>query len=188
MAEITPAKDTYLSSYYPTWVAGSATGIVICEYGNVYRALLAFDISGLKRASSAILSAYMDVGSVEGLQATVQRMLITDWVESEATWLIYKTGNSWNADGCNGTGTDFTTLNAASSLAPASSNWQNWDITGIFNDAIKGGLNVLSVRVIGDGFVSGGAQYASKNYPLPSYRPKITYTEAPAGGGGGMLF
>jgi hypothetical protein len=95
----------------------------------------------------------------------------TDWVESEATWNIYKTGSNWTT-----AGGDYVTSSPAggSKVMPASFGWVSWDILAIVQDAQTNGIAVE--LLLKDGTESGDAlgEFHSKEYTSDtSLRPKL---------------
>lgn len=76
--------------------------------------LSAYDIPGTNAIDSSILFLNVRfelVGSNDTMHIRF-RLLLQPWVEAEATWLIYSTGNSWDAAGAKTSGTDFSATNA----------------------------------------------------------------------------
>ncbi|GAI55677.1 unnamed protein product, partial [marine sediment metagenome] len=59
----------------------------------------------------------------------------TDWVETQATWLIYKTGSNWTA-----AGGDYVTSSPSggSAIVPTPPGWMSWDVLAIVQDAYDG--------------------------------------------------
>ena len=106
-------KDTYMSFEAGQTTTNYGTSTVfkvsVPGDGSDKRALLKFDISAIP-AGVALESAslVLDCSSISGA-TTLQLYLIlrSDWVESEATNIIYKTGNDWTAPGAQGAGNDY---------------------------------------------------------------------------------
>lgn len=109
-------KDTYMSFEAGQTTTNYGTSTVfkvsVPGDGSDKRALLKFDISAIP-AGVALESAslVLDCSSFSGAATTLQLYLIlrSDWVESEATNIIYKTGNDWTAPGAQGAGNDYQT-------------------------------------------------------------------------------
>jgi hypothetical protein len=73
------------------------------------------------------------------------RLLRTDWVETEATWYIYKTGSSWGWSGALNDTTDFTTVAAAYAGAPGAYLWAEWDVTRQVETALASVSGVVHI-------------------------------------------
>jgi hypothetical protein len=81
-----------------------------------YRGLLHFDVSDLP-AGATINSATLDlnilVADTAATAAEVRRVTQASWVEAEATWNSYSTGNSWTSAGGDYTATGEVAWNHA---------------------------------------------------------------------------
>lgn len=101
----TGGKDTFIYQPAPTTPLGSATSLYIGEQNNgtgaINRTLLAFDFSSLAGAlpSSMTLSlwSHNNLSSAAATFAAYRQK--RNWVEAEATWNEYSTGNSWSTAG-----------------------------------------------------------------------------------------
>ena len=95
-------KDTYLRSTAATTnfdsqnlrVGFTASGSVVS------RTLMHFDITQASiPAGSTIVSAYLRLWATQadsaGAAATIKRLTNASWVENQATWNVYSTGNNW---------------------------------------------------------------------------------------------
>lgn len=120
-------NDTFLDYGAPTSNNGSAEqGIAGCMFGspNHYRLLLKFDISSIP-AGAVITSATLSLwyGTLFGSNATgtieVYRVKRA-WVENQATWNIWSTGNNWSTAGCDDTTNDREASNIGTASTPAS--------------------------------------------------------------------
>lgn len=120
---LSPLKDQQVWSLLNTTNFGSATTMhcgIDQTFGGTYRAILSFDISSIP-LTAKVLTASLSVrvvsvvGTVPGY--TINRILQRAWVEAQATWQIYSTGNSWASPGL-GAETDYTATDAGSYSAP----------------------------------------------------------------------
>ena len=97
----TGTEDTYLFEASPTLNFGTNGSL---ESGPT---LIRFDLSSLVGATitDAYLSMQVSSGSAASDTLTVRRCLRA-WVESEATWNEFSSGNGWGTAGAQGDGTD----------------------------------------------------------------------------------
>lgn len=115
--------DTYLSSTAPTssfgTVAYTRVGYVT-KGSNSLVSLYSFDLTGIVGPiKSAVLSRLVqDTIPVPQGSPTKIRRVLRDFVEAEATWNLWRTGNSWTTPGCGGAETDYTALHEVSSSLP----------------------------------------------------------------------
>lgn len=98
--------DTFIQSNAATTNRGTATGLEIGENSGitkaVSRALIKFDLSPIP--STAIISSATLTITPESDRSNNARTLSVyrqkrAWVETEATWNIYSTGNNWQTAG-----------------------------------------------------------------------------------------
>lgn len=122
MAQITfyPADVVWISNDYPTINNdGASTGAVgrlqLKEPVGYYtwRTLLRTDISSIPVGSiiadtSKVRLYVTDMSGGVGWAAVIYRCLRA-WVESQATWNVWSTGNNWTTPGAGGYGTDVYT-------------------------------------------------------------------------------
>lgn len=121
MASVTlnPSADTKIISTIPTTNFGTdADGIDVGEWkggsGDVRRSLMKFDLSSIP-AGSEITSATLRLYDTGADLATNTRTMFANrlkraWVETEATWNQYSSGNNWATagGGTNAADVDFT--------------------------------------------------------------------------------
>ena len=192
------SKDADLSSFAPTANNGNDVTFSMGFYytnfpiviSDIRRGLCEFDIDwGVDipdgaTISSAVLNLYAyDVVSSDTY--TCSRLLRRDWVELQATWVIYKTGSSWTTAGCGSNGNDYTSADAVG-IAVSSTGWKQWTITSQVQTAQTGDFNVAT-RIAGTTtsgttsklFYARSSEYAGDT----SLRPKliVEYTAAAAG-------
>ena len=131
---------------------------------------------------SATFSAYYyyyDIASYppSGYDCVLNPLRRSDWVESELTWNIYKTGSNWGTAGALNTSTDYDTSLSASAAFPSGVNaWMNFDVKSIVEAAISGSIN-FNVRALinsGSGYPTF-PQFYSKEYATDTkLRPRLT--------------
>jgi len=78
----------------------------------------------------------------EGRTYWAYRLLRLAWEEYQATWNSYKTGSNWTTAGCGSDGNDYTSVDGASAVVPASQNWINWDVLAQVQTAQAGNLQI----------------------------------------------
>lgn len=133
-----PAKDANIDSKHPDTPFGTDTWAEVgCYLGDPERAIVEFDISELPSGAtlnSATLSLYKcgEDSNPEGRIYWAYKLTRTDWVESEATWNVYKSGLSWGTAG----GEYVTSAPSGdSSVVPFGNAWMHWDVLAIVQDA-----------------------------------------------------
>lgn len=109
----------------------------------------------------------------------LNRLTRTDWVESEVTWNIYKTGSNWTT-----AGGDFTTTNAVTgSLIDNISVWFTWNAATLIKDCYDNQSKKVHLILKTAETGSGGRCYIrTKNETDTSLRPKLTVTYTVAAG------
>ena len=151
--------------------------------------LIDLDAAGLP-ADATIDSAELDltVYSTAGtstVDTTIARLTRTDWVEAEATYNSYSTGNLWSTPGGDFTAVDSFTVDTMPAF-PAT-----WTIDGLetlVQDALDNRSGLLSL-LLKKTLESGGTRLVrirDSEYATVDDRPKltITYTEAAAAASG----
>jgi len=112
---LTTSVDTYLNGgSNASTNYGTSAGIIVKDRtsnGDVTRTgLVKFDLSSIP-GGSTINSVTLTVVLSQGVDATNKVRVfegLRNWVEAEATWNIYSTGNSWTTAGARGDTTDIT--------------------------------------------------------------------------------
>lgn len=139
------AKDAFIALSTPTTNYGAYGNLQLYDYNvDVRRNILEFDISGLPGGAtldSANLQLYYyqyERLDPSGQTVWAYKLTRTDWVESQATWNIYKTSSSWTS-----TGGDYVTENPAGSSTtfPASYDWMTWNVLAIIRDAYDSSID-----------------------------------------------
>ncbi|KKN75204.1 hypothetical protein LCGC14_0383630 [marine sediment metagenome] len=181
------AKDTYLEEENPTTNNGADDFVFLrnMDASRNRRPILEFDISALPSnitITSATLSlrVYVSFRTV-GETVRAYKLTRTDWVESEATWNIYKTGSNWTT-----AGGDYVTSNPAggSGIAGVAGNWMDLNVLSVVQDAYDNSIDAeFLVRFETESEDSSGRRLSlrSSEYSIGAYRPKlvIIYTIDP---------
>lgn len=104
---LTASADTRLQALQPTSAYGLETYLQVGEYnagvGYVVRTLIKFDLSSIP-TSATIVSATLRMYDSGANYSDNTRTMYANrskraWVESQATWNVYSTGNSWSTAG-----------------------------------------------------------------------------------------
>lgn len=104
--------DTWINQDNATANYGTATSIWLGESASAAslgRLLVKFDLSALSGATilTATLTLTYNGGDDSSNARTVAcYRVLRAWVEAQATWNVYSTGNSWATAGCGNTTTD----------------------------------------------------------------------------------
>jgi hypothetical protein len=121
---------------------------------------------------TALLRCYTNTGSA-GRTVDVYRLLRTDWVSTQTTWNIYKTGSNWGTAGALNTSTDVTPVDAGISLSLATGAWQNWDVTKQVQTAF-GAVSGVAHFLLRDEVASGGADITYESHDSAiNIRPQL---------------
>ena len=131
--------------------------------------------TGTITSAKLYLYYYDHAGGTDGVGLSTRTCKLTrSFVEGQATWTIYSTGNNWTT-----AGGDYVTSNPScgSAIIPASYGWMEYDITAIVQDAItnnSGTVNVLTEYVTLNGGGTGVELYSTNNATNKPYL-RITY-------------
>jgi len=108
-------KDNYVDNTYPTLNFGTqqmASAVWGPTFSEICRAIFEFAITwgtdipagSTITAATLYLYIYQCTGSQEAYKA--QRLIRSDWHETQSNYDRYKTGSNWTSPGANGEGTD----------------------------------------------------------------------------------
>lgn len=102
------------------------------------------------------------------------------WVESVATWNIYKYASDWGDPGASSTAFDYTTTNQASTTVPGSFGWMDWDVTAQVQYALDEAIGTVEIRVAKAIETSSSLLYFySREHSNATYRPKLLINYIP---------
>jgi hypothetical protein len=170
-------KDNQLLEGYPTLNFGTFAAILIMpDTGSRRRSPIAFDFSAVVPAGATITLGTLSlhcVGTTAARTMTVYRLLRTDWVETESTWNIYKTGSNWTTAGARSDGNDFSSTNSASAATVALDSWINVTVTAQVQTALDSVAGVAHFLLADVDAGTGNNQYASRESPTAADRPKL---------------
>jgi hypothetical protein len=190
---ILPTADTHIDSAAATTNYGSAGGFdcrllyIAGEKMERARALLQFQIPTEIPAAEVQFGFLRLYWTYIGASAAAKvfRVLRT-WVEAQATWTIWSTGNNWTTAGCSSDGNDYTTTGAVAFTVPAVVGWQDIDITALVTDAITSRSGLLNLMLALDnenlGSNSGGTAASRDNSGLAAWcRAMLVIVRPPFG-------
>ncbi len=154
--------------------------------GQTTRTLVKFDVSSIPAGSminSATLSFYINLDRSSNARTARVRYLKRDWVEGEATWNIYSTGNNWETAGASGANdVDSTDLATASYTATESTGaYKDFTLNdsglSVINRWVNGNLSNYGFRVTMDTELNDAYRHDSSGN---TNKPKlvINYTKA----------
>jgi hypothetical protein len=148
---------------------------------DVKRGMFKFDTSSIPPGAvitNAYLTLYCTYIVDAGLTLTAHKAITSSWVETEATWNIYSTGNSWAA-----AGGDFEASAASDSVAiTATSAYYTWKLNA---SLVQGWLDTPAQNygiflTSGNEAMMTGATFSSSENTTFAYRPRLTvYYTAP---------
>jgi hypothetical protein len=154
-------ETTYVGEENPTYAyeddasASMSSGSTSAE---VFHSLVRFtglsNITGSPTVSSA--TEYLYAGGGFGTFGMDVNACSRAWVQDEATWNIYSTGNSWATAGGTGTGDIITPASDTNTIA-AGNTYFDWDITDAVQDILDGttsneGFNHPTINTGSDAF------------------------------------
>jgi hypothetical protein len=180
--------DTFLLEASPTTNLGTSTDLRTSPLtGSRYRLPCMFDFSAVIPAGATVtlarFSIYASYSTLTSRTITVYRLLRTDWVETQATWNIYKTGSNWGTAGALNTSTDITTTDAATATSVAANNWLVFTVTAQVQTALDSVSGLAHFLMADTGASANGWNgFYSREYAITDRCPKlyIEYTEPSA--------
>jgi len=178
------SKDTDIRQNAPTTNYGSETYVeILATASSKHKILLAFDCSSNVPLGATITSAELRLhctAGTSGRTVTCYRLLRTDWVETEATWNVYKTGSSWGTAGAGSSSTDYTTTDAATHSTQTSYDYTaTWNVTAQVQTAIDSTGRIAYFLLVDEGAdASIWQDYDSKNGTGTAPALYVAWTEA----------
>jgi poly(3-hydroxybutyrate) depolymerase len=105
-------RDTYIYQYSPTQNYATDSSLML-NYGRSLRGLLEFDLGAIPPQADikqVYLTLYLNAVSGGGSIRVGLYKLLSDWVDSEATWNLAAQGLPWAMPGAQGQGVDYALL------------------------------------------------------------------------------
>jgi len=136
-------KDTFIAGFAATTNYATDAGMAHGDFGSgstdFAHILIAFDLSAVP-AGAVITSATLSLweataastGGAPASWAVELRRVLRDWVEAQATWNIYSTGNAWGTAGANNDTDRVAAACASLTLdATAANGFVSWSSAGL---------------------------------------------------------
>jgi len=191
MAEVTiqpSSKDTDISANNATTNYGSEINIRAGESDastNNTRALIAFDLSTIPSyaiITSAKLNLYLYDDFASNIRIKRVYRLKRAWVEAQATWNIYSTGNNWSTAGAFGADDcEQTDIGSLQFTGVEADGWKEWELTpSAIQAMVTGAWTNNGFLIKADTENNDMHHFYSRNYAVDtSLRPKliITYSQ-----------
>jgi hypothetical protein len=188
VAEMTATDDTVMYSQAPTvnFGAGATIDIGYLTTPSQRRTLIRFSLASIPTGSTIVaanISLWLsEPGSWFGAGPAIIRAyaVLRNWIESEATWNIYSTGNSWGTAGCDNTTTDRRPDNIAvggvDHTAPDDSRIDISIDAATVQEWLDGNLdnNGLLIKADIEATTNRLYRFHSSESASPSLRPKLT--------------
>lgn len=154
-------------------------GYTITGGGSSQNSILEFDVSAFTTPAD-IVSANLKLTSTAEWGTAAKPIIISrciqEFVSSQATWNVYKTGSDWDTAGGDGAITSEPTYTI---YAGDSSGTQTVDIIDLVKDAIMRRSGILRILLsMSQTTVTALAEYASTNHGTSSYHPILTMVVA----------
>lgn len=189
--DATDGLDTFLQSAGPTNNFGTHIRLFIGESNaevSIYRELIEFDLSTLPAGaniSSTTLSIMLVVDRSSNARTFRVYRLKREWVEAQATWNIYSTGNSWQTAGGFGVNdSEQTDIGSRAFTATESTEvFKDFSITAVSKNDLDWGLEQGGAQtgwlIKADTELNDAYQFYSSDDAASAKRPKlvIVYTE-----------
>lgn len=184
----TTGLDTFMSSGNATTNYGSANYLSIGHDAapaglGVARTLIKFDLSGIppnERVVSATLSLWVSLDNSSNARTISVYRVLRAWVEGQATWNVYSTGNNWGTAGCSNTSTDREAADigtAAISASPGVGTEIQIALTPAkVQDWITGAVTNNGILLKVDTESGDEIQYDSSGSATAGERPKLVIT------------
>ena len=190
--------DTEINISNPTTNYGTSVNLRVGDgdtAGNgVHRSFIKFDLSSIPSSdtvTSATLSLYensAEDGHGVGSWAVKLQRVRRDWVETEATWNIWKTSNNWSTAGAGNTSSDIYSATTATvtldgTVANAFIDWSDAQLTSDVQDFVSGALSNYGWRIQAPDIEDAGANrtrnaFSLSDHSTSSQRPKLVVVHA----------
>lgn len=195
MAQVTliPSADVYIKESTPTANLEADTlwlGERNDQVGSTQRILIKWDLSSIPSGStidSASLKLYIIVDRSNNARTARLRYLKRDWVEDEATWNVYSTGNSWGTAGAANTSdidsTDNGTASYTASETTDAYKTYTIDSNGVttIQNWLDGSLSNYGWRIAMDTELDDAYRHESRTH-VNGNDPQLVVDYTPGGG------
>lgn len=189
-ADFAGAEDCRIDFYQPN-TSNNSGELEIVQNGAAYPAKAPIKFSGLSNitgpvtVSSATLYLYLiQQGTFDTATITLRRLL-RNWVDSQATWNIFSTGNSWGTAGALGDGTDrVATASAQNTSVEGVGQYFAFTSAQLATDVqnIINGVNANYGWLLEMSSDTNFKKFASDSYGTAANRPYLSVTYEAASG------
>lgn len=158
--------------------------------GITAKTLIKFDFTSIPAGSvinSASLTLYVAVDKSDNERTMLVNRLLQVWVEDEATFNIYSTGNNWDGANCTTAGVDFEAASSGSATQPANPSEGDAVVVTLTASKVQGMITgggftnngfVLAINAASDDMI----QYHDSEQATAAKRPKLVVDYTPPGG------
>lgn len=179
------ANDTYINANAVSTNFGTASVISVGEDSTTvdrYRTLIKFDLSNIPvnaRIISATLSLRVAVDRSTNARDYKVWRLLKNWIEGQATWNIYSTGNNWDTAGAGNTASDhdgsiaWATTNFGASEAVGTDKTFALNVTE-FTKWINGSYPNYGLLIKAETETNDAYAFDSSSHATEANRPKLT--------------
>lgn len=172
---VSATADTGLSQNNPTTNYGTDTTAGTLSTTDDLPELFKFDYSaipGTATVYSAVIGLYETTR--DSNHSVVFKRILQNWNETQATWDIYSTGNSWNTVGALGSDVDFSSSNTVV-VGNANGGWVYATVTSIVSSQLSSNNYGILVRPSG---TTDGDVYSTRESGSNNPYMQIVYTAA----------
>lgn len=196
---IQPATaDTFILNATPTTNYGTNVLVAIGDSSGsanaAYRILIKFLLTSIP-ANAKVLTAALELNEYSafdtagtGSWAAHLYPLLRNWVQAEATWNVYSSGNSWTTAGASGAGTDIgasaDNITLDGTAAAGFVTWSGSGLVSLVQSWVNGSVSNYGVLIAAPTAEFKGVAplssnlFRSSDYGTAGDRPKLTVTYA----------
>lgn len=188
---VSPSRDTAIYSGATTTNYGTGTDLNVANNSGSFwwKSLLAFDISTLGLTDDTLATAVLQL-AVTSVSNSVSensynwlwvKRNLRAWVETEATWNIWKTANNWSSAGAESNGNDVDDGIISPFLFHAIPSGSRIEIpvTALLREALNASATELNLQLEWDKTTTSqnSINFASRNHATARYRPRLIITK-----------
>ena len=181
VAGYTGCTDTSISQGTADTNYGNSISLYLKSDAKV-SSLLRFDLSSVP-ADQQVVEAKLRVYASQRDKTyeffSAPYRVLRDWVESETTWNLARTGTAWAAPGCNGIGTDRESTTVDIQQLDGTGIWIEFDVTGMAADWVAHPGENHGLILQGAGPVSMLYTLYSANFWSIDFRPQLCVSYLP---------
>ena len=179
---LTAVQDQRIRDTLPNTNPGDSD-LAVSKGSHDRRSLIEFDLSSIPTSgvvfSSVTLRLYcLNVENTNSITVSAFRV-VRNWLESQVTWNIATTGDSWGTAGCENTSTDRSGTNAGSVAITTGSAWYEISFnTSEFESMLSNNEGLILI-------VTGGADNSYKTFHSSEFGanpPELVIEYTPGGG------